>query len=113
MRGYALIALHCAGSGHTGGTLSALDAVSVLYLRTMRHQPYDPNWDGRDRLFFSPDPLGPKGEVGFIYPGSGNQFPDMGRDMALEWPEVLRLQDSQNRLLCEQFQPGAFPTKLQ
>ena len=53
MRGYALIALHCAGSGHTGGTLSALDAVAALYLRVMKHKPSDPDWDGRDRLFFS------------------------------------------------------------
>ena len=53
MRGYALISLHCAGSGHSGGTLSCMDFVSVLYLRTMRHKPHDPAWDGRDRLFFS------------------------------------------------------------
>ncbi len=53
MRGYALIALHCAGSGHSGGTLSLMDIVSVLYLRAMRHKPHDPDWDGRDRLFFS------------------------------------------------------------
>jgi len=53
MRGYALIAIHCAGSGHTGGTLSALDFVATLYLKEMKHQPTNPLWDGRDRLFFS------------------------------------------------------------
>ena len=53
MRGYALIALHCAGSGHTGGTLSAMDAVATLYLKEMKHMPTDPQWKGRDRLFFS------------------------------------------------------------
>ncbi|MCX6769641.1 MAG: transketolase [Candidatus Micrarchaeota archaeon] len=53
MRGYALISLFCAGSGHTGGTLSAMDVVSTLYLREMKHKPSEPDWDGRDRLFFS------------------------------------------------------------
>ena len=53
MRGFALISLCCAGSGHAGGTLSAMDIVAALYLGVMRHRPSDPCWDGRDRLFFS------------------------------------------------------------
>ena len=53
MRGYALISLCCAGSGHSGGTLSCMDIVSVLYLQTMKHKPHEPEWPGRDRLFFS------------------------------------------------------------
>ncbi|MFA5930355.1 MAG: transketolase [Candidatus Micrarchaeia archaeon] len=69
MRGYALIALHCAGSGHTGGTLSALDAVSVLYLRTMRHKPSDPAWDKRDRLFFSAGHKAPAWYIPLGYTG--------------------------------------------
>ena len=69
MRGYALIALHCAGSGHSGGTLSALDAVSVLYLRTMHHKPSDPGWDGRDRLFFSAGHKAPAWYIPLGYTG--------------------------------------------
>ena len=69
MRGYALIALHCAGSGHSGGTLSALDAVSVLYLRTMRHKPSDPAWGGRDRLFFSAGHKAPAWYIPLGYTG--------------------------------------------
>ena len=69
MRGYALIALHCAGSGHTGGTLSALDAVSVLYLRTMHHKPSDPDWDARDRLFFSAGHKAPAWYIPLGYTG--------------------------------------------
>ncbi|MCL6088647.1 MAG: transketolase [Candidatus Marsarchaeota archaeon] len=53
MRGYALISIHCAGSGHSGGTLSAMDALAALYLRVMKHKPSEPDWAGRDRLFFS------------------------------------------------------------
>lgn len=69
MRGYSLIALHCAGSGHTGGTLSAMDIVSVLYLRTMKHKPAEPEWGGRDRLFFSAGHKAPAWYVPLGYTG--------------------------------------------
>ena len=69
MRGYALIALHCAGSGHSGGTLSAMDIVSVLYLRAMRHKPSDPNWGERDRLFFSAGHKAPAWYIPLGYTG--------------------------------------------
>ncbi|MFA6907555.1 MAG: transketolase, partial [Candidatus Micrarchaeia archaeon] len=69
MRGYALIALHCAGSGHTGGTLSSMDAVASLYLRVMRHKPSDPAWDGRDRLFFSAGHKAPAWYIPLGYTG--------------------------------------------
>ncbi|MFA6327882.1 MAG: transketolase [Candidatus Micrarchaeia archaeon] len=69
MRGYSLIALHCAGSGHTGGTLSCMDVVSTLYLRTMRHKPSDPAWDARDRLFFSAGHKAPAWYIPLGYTG--------------------------------------------
>lgn len=53
MRGYTLISLYCAGSGHSGGSMSIMDVMSVLYLNEMKHKPSKPDWDGRDRLFFS------------------------------------------------------------
>jgi transketolase len=42
--------LHKAQSGHTGGSLSAIDMVAALYFRVMKHRPDDPAWDGRDRF---------------------------------------------------------------
>src|SRR5262249_17883468 len=42
----------------------------------------------RDRVFFSPEPLGEGGQLAFVYPGSGNEYPGMGRDLALAWPGV-------------------------
>ena len=33
MRGYDLVALNAAGSGHAGGTLSIMDITAALYLR--------------------------------------------------------------------------------
>lgn len=42
-----------AGSGHLGGSLSAVEILVSLYLRVMRHLPADPQWPDRDRLVMS------------------------------------------------------------
>jgi transketolase len=45
--------LTIAGSGHTGGSLSAADIVTALYFSKMRHKPDDPYWKERDRFILS------------------------------------------------------------
>lgn len=45
--------LHRSKSGHTGGSLSVIDMVTVLYYHKMRHDPANPKWPGRDRLVLS------------------------------------------------------------
>ncbi|MBX3177545.1 MAG: type I polyketide synthase [Candidatus Hydrogenedentes bacterium] len=62
----------------------------------------------RDRIFFSPDPLGATGKIAFVFPGSGNHYPGMGRDLFAQWPGVLRAQDKENHCLRQQFQPDVF-----
>lgn len=42
-----------AGSGHTAGPLGMADIFTLLYFHTMRHEPKDPEWEGRDRLVLS------------------------------------------------------------
>ncbi|HUO76880.1 MAG TPA: transketolase [Thermodesulfovibrionales bacterium] len=42
-----------AGSGHTGGSLSAADIVAALYFYKMRHRPEEPEWRERDRFVLS------------------------------------------------------------
>lgn len=42
-----------AGSGHTGGSLSAADIVAALYFYKMRHRPDEPDWKERDRFVLS------------------------------------------------------------
>lgn len=42
-----------ASTGHTGGALSALDILSVLYYDVMRVKPGDPGWSERDRFLLS------------------------------------------------------------
>lgn len=53
MRGYNLVALAAAGSGHAGGTLSVMDITAALYLHTARLDPENPQWRGRDRIVWS------------------------------------------------------------
>lgn len=42
-----------AGSGHPGGSLSAIDIITVLYRHVMRHRPHEPAWPDRDRFVLS------------------------------------------------------------
>ena len=49
----ALDMVHTAASGHIGGSLSALDALTVLYFNKMRVDPADPRNPGRDRFVLS------------------------------------------------------------
>jgi len=42
-----------ASSGHPGGSLSAVEIVTVLYFRLLRHKPSDPQWSDRDRFILS------------------------------------------------------------
>ncbi|MBF0526287.1 MAG: transketolase [Deltaproteobacteria bacterium] len=45
--------LHQAGSGHTGGSLSAADILVALFLYKMKHKPNNPDWVQRDRFVLS------------------------------------------------------------
>jgi len=62
----------------------------------------------RDRLFFSAEPLGSAGKIGFVYPGSGNHYPGMGMELSARWPGIYRQQDAENLYLRDQFQPEQF-----
>jgi transketolase len=53
MRGLNLASLHSARSGHSGGTLGAMDICAALYLRVARHDPAKPFWADRDRIIWS------------------------------------------------------------
>ncbi|MBM3308354.1 MAG: transketolase [Candidatus Eisenbacteria bacterium] len=53
MRGYNLVALAAAGSGHAGGTLSIMDITAALYLHVADHDPKNPSWQDRDRIIWS------------------------------------------------------------
>ncbi len=42
-----------AGSGHPGGSLSAVEILCALYFRVLRHDPKRPDWPERDRFILS------------------------------------------------------------
>ena len=69
MRGYDLVALNAAGSGHAGGTLSIMDVTAALYLRVADHDPENPNWPDRDRIVWSTGHKAPSLYLGLAFAG--------------------------------------------
>jgi transketolase len=69
MRGYDLVALHAAGSGHAGGTLSIMDITAALYLRVANHDPENPTWQDRDRIIWSTGHKAPSLYLGMAFAG--------------------------------------------
>lgn len=49
----------CAGSGHPGGSLSSAEVMTALFFSVMRHDPNDPEWDGRDKFVLSKGHVAP------------------------------------------------------
>jgi len=72
MRAYNMIAITAAGSGHTGGTLSIMDITAALYLKKIRHDPENPTWEDRDRVFWS---VGHKAPALYIALAETGYFP--------------------------------------
>ena len=72
MRVYNMISLCAAKSGHTGGTLSIMDVVAVLYLKVIKHDPANPKWDDRDRVFWS---AGHKAPALYVALGMAGYYP--------------------------------------
>ncbi|MDY0191678.1 MAG: beta-ketoacyl synthase N-terminal-like domain-containing protein [Desulfuromonas sp.] len=62
----------------------------------------------RDKIFYNPQPLGATGEIALVFPGSGNHFPGMGRDLALHWPAIFEHQHRHNERLKDQYCPQVF-----
>lgn len=52
-------AIHAAGSGHPGGSLSAADIVTALYFREMNIDPKNPKMGTRDKFILSKGHAGP------------------------------------------------------
>ncbi len=69
MRGYNLVALCAAGSGHAGGTLSIMDITAALYLKVADHDPANPTWEDRDRIIWSTGHKAPSLYLGLAFAG--------------------------------------------
>lgn len=53
VRAHAVTMIYRAGSGHPGGSLSAVDILVALYFHLMKHDPKRPDWLERDRFVLS------------------------------------------------------------
>jgi len=72
MRAMDVVSIFAAGSGHPGGTLSIMDVAAALYLNELNHDPADPAWAGRDRVFWS---AGHKAPALYVALGKAGYFP--------------------------------------
>ena len=59
-------------------------------------------------VFYCPNPVEMKGKLAFIYSGSGNHFPGMGREIGLCFPDIMERQDRENDFLRSQVIPQHF-----
>jgi len=53
LRSHIVTMIGKAGSGHPGGSLSAVEIVATLYGKVLRHDPQNPCWPERDRFILS------------------------------------------------------------
>ncbi len=53
LRRHIIMMIGKAGSGHPGGSLSAVEVVTALYFKLLRHDPANPQWPDRDRFILS------------------------------------------------------------
>ena len=72
MRAMDIVSIYAAGSGHPGGTLSIMDIAAALYLNVLNHDPSNPTWSERDRVFWS---AGHKAPALYVALGKAGYFP--------------------------------------
>ena len=63
-----------------------------------------------NRLFYSPQPLAEQGKLALVFPGSGNHYAGMGRQLGSHYAGVLRRLDQENDYLASQFANAKFWT---
>jgi len=72
MRAMDIVSIFAAASGHPGGTLSVMDIAAALYLNVLNHDPANPAWPERDRVFWS---AGHKAPALYVALGRAGYFP--------------------------------------
>lgn len=101
------------GKGRFSFAIVARDAAQAgdlcQSLRThIASNPDAPFGEHGERALYRSRPLPAGSKTAFVFPGSGNSFMGMGRDIALAWPEILRRQDASNEFLASQYRADVF-----
>lgn len=73
-------------------------------LKRLSSQP-EQSLFGQHQTFYAAEPLGPDAKMAFVYPGSGNHYLGMGRDIGVRWPHVFREMDAETEQLLTQWRP--------
>ena len=68
-----------------------------------------PRPGGHPSISHTPEPLGSDGIVAAVFPGSGNHYRGMGRDIANQWPEIIRQMDADADYLKTRFATHTIP----
>jgi len=77
---------HAAGSGHPGGSLSAVEMLVTLYNEFLKHDPDNTTWDERDRMIFCKCHITPAiysilSRTGYFPPEDLMTFRKLGSDL--------------------------------
>lgn len=86
--------IHEAGSGHPGGSLSAIDIMAVLYYNVMRHDPKNPGWAQRDRFILSKGHICP---ALYAVLGDCGYFPAQALHTLRKYGSILQGHPSMNK----------------
>lgn len=82
----------------------SIDDLQSRIKQAQDHLKSSPTQAIREGIFFTSTPLSAlSNRVAFVYPGSGNHYPDMGRELGILFPEVLHQQLRENRKLASQY----------
>ncbi|RPJ14493.1 MAG: type I polyketide synthase, partial [Desulfobacteraceae bacterium] len=64
--------------------------------------------NGHGGICYSPEPLGSREKIAFVFPGSGNHYIGMGRGIGIYFPEILKKMDRKAKRLKTQIVPECF-----
>jgi len=61
--------------------------------------------NSRGGVCYTPEPVGNKGDIALVFPGSGNHYLGMGKDIGVIWPEIFRDMDAKTNRFRTQLLP--------
>jgi acyl transferase domain-containing protein/NAD(P)H-dependent flavin oxidoreductase YrpB (nitropropane dioxygenase family)/NAD(P)-dependent dehydrogenase (short-subunit alcohol dehydrogenase family) len=98
------------GSSQEGHTRLAVVATSLTDLQQKLSSvvealdnPGSDNINDPRGIYLNQSPLHPQGRVAFLFPGQGSQYPNMLRDLALQFPEIRETFERVDQVVAGQF----------